>query len=82
MFGKKTISTDDTSINYKECFIFQGKETFSFEATNDTSYEDYQVVKVAPNITDFTVGLVYGANASGKSNLVAIFDYLRKILVQ
>ena len=65
-------------LTIKNVLSFKEEETFSFEATNDTSYEDYQVVKVAPNVRILRLALVYGANASGKSNLVAIFDYLRR----
>jgi AAA15 family ATPase/GTPase len=65
-------------LTIKNVLSFREEETFSFEATKDTSFEEYQVVEVAPNVRILRLALVYGANASGKSNLVAIFDYLRR----
>ena len=48
---------------------FKDKVTFSFEATKDRTFEDYQVVEVAKGVRLLRFALVYGANASGKSNL-------------
>ena len=49
----------------------------SFEATKDTTFESSHVVEVAPGVRLLRLALVFGANASGKSNLLAAFDYLR-----
>ncbi len=56
---------------------FKDEVTFSFEATKDKTFEDYHVVEVAPGVRLLRLALVYGANASGKSNLLEIFDFLR-----
>lgn len=56
---------------------FKDEITFSFEATRDKSFEDYQIVEVAPGMRLLRFALVYGANASGKSNLLEIIDFLR-----
>ncbi len=56
---------------------FKDEVTLSFEATRDTKFEDYQVVEVAPGMRLLRFVLVYGANASGKSNLLEIVDFLR-----
>lgn len=56
---------------------FKDEITFSFEATRDKTFEDYQVVEVTPGIRLLRFALIYGANASGKSNLLEIFDFLR-----
>ncbi|MBF01074.1 ATP-binding protein [Flavobacterium coralii] len=55
---------------------FKEEVTFSFEATKDASFEDNQVVEVAPDVRLLRFALIYGANASGKSNLLSVFDYL------
>ena len=55
---------------------FRDKVTFSFEATKDKTFEDYQVVEVAKGVRLLRFALVYGANASGKSNLLQTFDFL------
>lgn len=64
-------------LTVKNFLSFKDKVTFSFEATKDKSYEDYYVVEVAPNIRILRLAIVYGANASGKSNLIEVFEFLR-----
>jgi len=64
-------------LKVKNFLSFKDEVTFSFEATKDKSYEDYQVVEVAPNIRILRLAVVYGANASGKSNLIETFEFLR-----
>ena len=55
---------------------FKHATTFSFEATDDKTIEDWQVVQIG-NTRLLRFSLVYGANASGKSNLLAAFEFLR-----
>jgi AAA15 family ATPase/GTPase len=55
---------------------FKDEVTFSFEATNDTTFGDYQVVEVAKDVRLLRFAVVYGANASGKSNLIEAFEFL------
>ena len=57
---------------------FKDEITLSFEATRDETFEDYHVVEVAPGMRLLRLALVYGANASGKSNLLEVIDFLRK----
>jgi AAA15 family ATPase/GTPase len=66
------------SLKIKNFLSFKDEVTFSFEATKDKSLEEYQVVEVAPGVRISKLGVVYGANASGKSNLVKAFDFLKK----
>lgn len=65
------------SLKIKNFLSFKDEVTFSFEATKDKSLEKYQVVEVAPGVRISKLGVVYGANASGKSNLVIAFDFLQ-----
>ncbi len=64
-------------ISVQNYMSFRDRVTFSFEATKDKTFEEYQVVEVAKGIRLLRFALVYGANASGKSNLLQIFDFLR-----
>ena len=57
---------------------FKEEVVFSFEATKDNTFEDYQLVEVAPGVRLLRFAMVFGANASGKSNLLAAFDFLNK----
>lgn len=60
--------------NYKS---FKDEVTFSFEATKDTTFEDYHVVEVVPGVRLLRFAMVYGANASGKSNLLDAINFLQ-----
>jgi AAA15 family ATPase/GTPase len=64
-------------LKIKNFLSFREEVTFSFEATRDKSFEDYQVVEVAPDVRILRLAIVYGANASGKSNLIETFEFLR-----
>lgn len=55
---------------------FKEEVTFSFEATKDTTFQEYQVVEVAPGVRLLRFAMLYGANASGKSNLLKAFAFL------
>ena len=56
---------------------FKEEVTFSFEATKDTTFEDYHVVEVAPGVRLLRFAMIYGANASGKSNFLFAIQFLR-----
>jgi hypothetical protein len=64
-------------LKVKNFLSFKDEVTFSFEATRDTFAEDYQVVEVAPGVRLLRFAMVYGANASGKTNLLKAFEFLR-----
>ncbi len=63
-------------LKIKNFLSFKEEVTFSFEATKDTFAEDFQVVEVAEGVRLLRFAMVYGANASGKSNLLKAFDFL------
>lgn len=65
-------------IRIKNFLSFKEEVNFSFEATKDTFAEDYQVVEVAKGIRLLRFAMIYGANASGKSNLLNVFDFLHR----
>lgn len=56
---------------------FKEEAIFSFEATPDTFAESSQVVKVDEHTRLLRFVAVYGYNASGKSNLLKAFTFLR-----
>lgn len=65
--------------NYKS---FKDEVTLSFEATKDKTFEDYHTVEVVPNIRLLRFAMVYGANASGKSNLLDAIDFLHNFFFE
>ena len=63
-------------LKVKNFLSFRDEIEFSFVATKDKSFEDYQVVEVAPGIRLLRFALILGSNASGKSNVLKAFDFL------
>lgn len=55
-------------------------QTVSFEATNDSTLEDYYVVTLG-KYRILKMAAVYGANASGKSNILSALSMLPKLLL-
>lgn len=67
-------------LKIKNFMSFRDEVTLSFEATKDTTFEDYHVVEVAPGVRLLRFAMVYGANASGKSNLLYALDFLQDFI--
>ena len=63
-------------IKIKNFLSFKDEVTFSFVASNDKFAEDSQVVKINENTRLLRFAIVYGYNASGKSNLLSVLGYL------
>ena len=63
-------------IKIKNFLSFKDEVTFSFEATKGKILEDYYV-REAAGLRLLRLALVYGANASGKSNLLSAFEFLK-----
>lgn len=64
-------------IKIKNFLSFKDEVKFSFEASNDKFAEDSQVVQINENTRLLRFAIVYGYNASGKSNLLSIIQALR-----
>src|ERR1035437_8588310 len=67
-------------LKIKNFLSFKDEVVFSFEATSDTTLEDYYVVEIVPGLRVLKMALVYGANASGKSNLLEAFDFIKNFI--
>ena len=63
-------------IKIKNFLSFKDEVRFSFEATNDKFAEDSQVVTINENTRLLRFAIIYGYNASGKSNLLSVLDFL------
>ncbi len=64
-------------LSIKNYLSFKNEVVFSFEATKDTRLEETHTVEVANGVRLHKLGIVYGYNASGKSNLLRAFQFLR-----
>ncbi len=63
-------------IKIKNFRSFKDEVVFSFEASNDKFAESSQVVQINKNTRLLRFAVIYGYNASGKSNLLKVFDFL------
>ena len=63
-------------IKIKNFLSFKDEVKFSFEASSDKFAEESQVVTINENTRLLRFAIVYGYNASGKSNLLSVFDFL------
>lgn len=62
----------------KNVLSFKDEVKFSFDASNDKFAEDSQVVNINENTRLLRFAVLYGYNASGKSNLLYAFDFLSR----
>jgi hypothetical protein len=58
------------------------KVTLSFEAAKSTDLEDYYILTPKEGVRLLKLGLIYGANASGKTNLLKALDFLRDLILE
>lgn len=63
-------------IKVRNFMSFKDEVCLDFEATDDTRFEDYHVVKMADGTRLLRFAVLYGANASGKSNLVKALQFI------
>ncbi len=64
-------------LRIKNFLSFRDEVLLNFEATKDKMFEECQVVEVEPGVRLLRFAMLYGANASGKTNLLVTLDYLR-----
>lgn len=57
------------------------KQTISFEASKSTHLEEYYVMQPIPGLRLLKLGLIYGANASGKTTIVVALNFLRDLVL-
>ncbi|UZD22962.1 AAA family ATPase [Algoriphagus halophytocola] len=58
------------------------KQTLSFEADSSSHLEDQYVIATQSGIRVLKLGLVYGANASGKTTILRALDFLRDLVLE
>jgi AAA15 family ATPase/GTPase len=56
--------------------------TLSFEAVSSSNLEDYYISKPKEGMRLLKLGIIYGANASGKTNILLALDYLRNLVLE
>jgi len=58
------------------------KITLSFEATSSKDLEEYYVIEPKPGLRLLKLGLIYGANASGKTTVLKALEFLREMVLE
>lgn len=69
-------------IKFKNLFSFRDEAVFSFEADKSKEMESYHVVEVVPGVRLLKFAVIYGANASGKSNFIKACDFLKSFITR
>lgn len=67
-------------IKFKNMFSFRDETVLSFEADKSKDLESYHVVELAPDVKILKLAVIYGANASGKSNIIKVCDFIRSFI--
>ena len=67
-------------IKFKNMFSFRNEAILSFEADRSKDMESYHVVELAGDVRLLKVAVIYGANASGKSNIIKICDFIKSFV--
>ena len=63
-------------LRIKNFLSFKEETVISFEASKDTFKQDSLLVTMNDGTRLSRIAIIYGANASGKSNLLEAFEYL------
>ena len=59
----------------------RGRQTLSFEADKSPHLEEYYVLKPLGELRLLKLGLIYGANASGKTTILNALEFLRTMVL-
>ena len=62
----------------KNLLSFRDEVSLSFEATNDTMGEEQLVTTMPDGKRLLRLAMIYGANASGKTNVLMALDWLKR----
>ncbi len=65
-------------VSFKNVLSFKEETVLSFEATSDTNIESSHIVTMPNGTRLLKLAVVFGANASGKSNLLRALECLHK----
>ncbi len=65
----------------KNFLSYKEKMTISFEATKDKTLEEYFCYKINEKTRVLKLGIIYGANASGKTNILKAIDFIRNAVI-
>ncbi len=65
--------------NYRS---IKNKVTLTFEASNSDDLEDYFIIDGTKDLRLLKLGLIYGANASGKTTILKSLEFLQDLILE
>lgn len=63
-------------------FSIKSAQKISFEPSSDTFMSDEYTYEVKEGVRLLKIGIIYGANASGKSNILDAFEFFRMLVLR
>ena len=63
-------------------FSIRSEQKLSFVPTSDTTQAENYLHEVKPGVSLLKLGIIYGSNASGKSNVLMALDFFRSLMLQ
>ena len=63
-------------------FSVKSVQKISFEPSSDTFMSDEYLYEVKEGIRLLKIGIIYGANASGKTNILNAVDFFRMLVLR
>lgn len=63
-------------------FSIKSAQKISFEPTSDTFMSDEYSYEVKEGVRLLKVGIIYGANASGKTNILNAIEFFRMLVLR
>ena len=63
-------------------FSIRSEQRLSFIASRDNFMEEEYIRPVGDSVRLLKIGLIYGSNASGKSNVLKALAYFRRLTLQ
>jgi AAA15 family ATPase/GTPase len=69
------------NFNIQNFGSIKNKQTLSFEADKSDHLEDYYIIQTIGGLRLLKLGLIYGANASGKTTILKALEFFRDIVL-
>lgn len=66
---------------FKNFFSIRTEQILSFEPTVDTFERDEYCIEVKDGVSLLKIAMIYGANASGKTNILVALSFLKDLMV-
>lgn len=67
---------------FKNYFSVKTEQHLSFEATSDSYMQDEYCIEVKEGVQLLKVGMIYGANASGKTNILMALSFFQDLMAE